>query len=92
MKFKELQQNMEAYEWLKGIAEDYQNGIDRIDAEGDYFKVQDVLYSARGDTQSLKINCHRPISHVYIREGLQEALNGIKAELNDLENELKEWL
>lgn len=92
MKFKELQQKMETYEWLKSIADDYQSSIDLIDAEEEYFKVSGIQYSARSDTRTMNINPHRPISYVYIREGLQEALDGIKTEISDLEKELNEWL
>ena len=56
--------------------------IDRIHAEKDYFRVEKIAYTARGDMQYLDLNCHRTIPSHYIAEGLQEALDGIELRQN----------
>ena len=64
--------------------------IDRIHAEKDYFRVEKIAYTARGDIQYLDLNCHRTIPGHYIADGLKEALAGIDEELKQLKAELEE--
>ena len=89
MKYDEIEQKVQSYRWLKSIAKDYREMIDRIHAEKDYFRVEKIAYTARGDMQYLDLNCHRTIPGHYIAEGLQEALAGIEDEIKQLEAEMK---
>ena len=89
MKYDEIEQKVQSYRWLKSIAKDYREMIDRIHAEKDYFRVEKIAYTARGNMQYLDLNCHRTIPSHYIAEGLQEALAGIEDEIKQLEAEMK---
>lgn len=89
MKYDEIEQLVQSYRWLKRIAKDYRKMIDRIHAERDYFKVEKIAYTARGDMQYLDFNCHRTIPSHYIAEGLQETLAGIEDEIKQIETEMK---
>jgi len=90
MKYVEIEQKVQSYRWLDGIAKEYRAMINRINAEQDYFKVEKIAYTARGDMQYLDLNCHRTIPGHYISDGLKEALTGIDEELKQLKAELKE--
>lgn len=90
MKYKEIEQKVQSYRWLESIAKEYREMIDRINAEQEYFRVEKIAYTARGDMQYLDLNCHRTIPSHYIAEGLQEALAGIEDEIKQLEAELEE--
>ena len=89
MKYDEIEQKVQSYRWLKSIAKDYREMIDRIHAEKDYFRVEKIAYTARGDMRYLDLNCHRTIPGHYIAEGLQEALAGIEDEIKQLEAVMK---
>ena len=90
MKYDEIEQKVQSYRWLESIAKEYREMIDRINAEQDYFTVEKIAYSARGDTQYLNLNCHRTIPGHYIADGLKEALTGIDEELKQLKAEMEE--
>ena len=89
MKYNEIEQKVQSYRWLKSIAKDYREMIDRIHAEKDYFRVEKIAYMARGDMQYFDLNGHRTIPSHYIAEGLQEVLAGIEDEIKQLEAEMK---
>ena len=89
MKYDEIEQKVQSYRWLKSIAKDYREMIDRIHAEKDYFRVEKIAYTARGDMQYLDLNCHRTIPGHYIADGLREALIGIDEEIKQLKVELE---
>lgn len=89
MKYDEIEQKVQSYRWLQGIAKEYREMIDRIHAEKEYFRVEKIAYTARGDMQYLDLNCHRTIPSHYIAEGLQEALAGIEDEIKQLAAEMK---
>ena len=89
MKYDEIEQKVQSYRWLKSIAKDYREMIDRIYAEKDYFRVEKIAYTARGDMQYLDLNCHRTIPGHYIADWLKEALAGIDEELKQLKAELE---
>jgi hypothetical protein len=89
MKYDEIEKKVQSYRWLEGIAKEYRAMIDRINAEQDYFRVEKIAYTARGDMQYLDLNCHRTIPGHYIADGLKEALIGIDEELKQLKAELE---
>ena len=89
MKYDEIEKKVQSYRWLEGIAKEYRAMIDRINAEKDYFRVEKIAYTARGDMQYLDLNCHRTIPGHYIADGLKEALIGIDEELKQLKAELE---
>ena len=89
MKYDEIEQKVQSYRWLQGIAKRYREMINRIYAEKEYFRVDKIAYTARSDTQYLDLNCHRTIPYHYIAEGLQEALAGIDEEIKQLKAELE---
>ena len=89
MKYDEIEKKVQSYRWLDGIAKDYREMIDRIQREQDYFRVEKIAYTARGDMQYLDLNCHRTIPWQYIADGLKEALTGIDEELKQLKAELE---
>ena len=89
MKYDEIEQKVQSYRWLEGIAKEYREMIDRIHAEKEYFRVEKIAYTARGDMQYLDLNCHRTIPYHYIAEGLKVALIGIDEEINKLKEELE---
>ena len=89
MKYDEIERKVQSYRWLEGIAKDYRSMIDRINSEKDYFKVEKIWYTARGDMQHLDLNCHRTIPGHYIADGLKEALIGIDEEIKQLKAELE---
>lgn len=90
MKYDEIEKKVQSYRWLEGIAKNYREMINRINTEQDYFTVEKIAYTARGDMQYLDLNCHRTIPGHYIAEGLKEALTGIDKELKQLKAELEE--
>ena len=70
-KFEELKHKVETYEMMKAVAEDYRKAIGMIDYEKDYFKVEDIIYSARSDSRKLKLSSYyAPIPYTVIRDGL----------------------
>jgi hypothetical protein len=89
MKYEEIENKVQSYRWLEGIAEEYRAMIDRINAEQEYFRVEKIAYTARGDMQYLDLNCHRTIPGHYIADGLKEALIGIDEEIKQLKAELE---
>lgn len=92
-KFEELKQKVETYEIMKGVACDYRKAIELIDHEKDYFKVDDIIYRARGDSRKLNLNSYyAPIPYTVIRDGLQSALDKLEAKMREMEKELKDWL
>jgi hypothetical protein len=90
MKYEEIEKKVQSCKWLEKIAKDYRAMIDRIDREQDYFKVEKIEYTARGDMQYLDLNCHRTIPGRYIADGLKEALIGIDADIKQIKAELEE--
>lgn len=89
MKYDEIEQKVQSYRWLEGIAKKYLEMICRIQAEKEYFRVESIAYTARGDIQHLDLNCHRTIPNHYIEEGLRDALVGINKEIKQLKAELE---
>ena len=89
MKYEEIEQKVQSYRWLEGIAKEYREMIDIIQREQDYFRVEKIAYTARGDMQYLDLNYHRTIPGHYIADGLKEALTGIDEELKQLKEELE---
>jgi hypothetical protein len=89
MKYDEIEKKVQSYRWLESIAKEYRAMIDLIQREQDYFKVEKIAYTARGDMQYLDLNCHRTIPWHYIAAGLKEALTGIAKELKQLKAELE---
>ena len=89
MKYDEIEKKVQSYRWLEEIAKDYRAMINRINAEKDYFRVEKIAYTARGDMQYLDLNCHRTIPWHYIADGLKEALIGIDEEIKQLKAELE---
>ena len=92
-KFEELKHKVETYEMMKAVANDYRNVIELIDRERDYFRVEEIIYSARGDSRKLHLNpYYAPIPYTVIRDGLQAALKKLEAEMSEMEKKLKDWL
>jgi DNA-binding MarR family transcriptional regulator len=89
MKYDEIEKKVQSYRWLEGIAKEYREMIDRIHSEQDYFRVEKIAYTARGDMKYLDLNCLRTIPVRYIADGLKEALTGIDEELRQLKAELE---
>jgi hypothetical protein len=90
MKYDEIKQKVESYRWLESIAKEYREMIDLIQREQEYFRVEKIAYTARGDMQYFDLNCHRTIPGRYIADGLKAALIGIDEELKQLKEELEE--
>ena len=88
MKYKEIELKVQSYRWLESIAKEYREMIDRINSEQEYFRVEKIAYTARGDMQYLDLNCHRTIPAHYIADGLKEALIGIDGEIKQIKEEL----
>lgn len=82
----ELEDIIRTYHWLKEIAESYKNSIELMDKEKDYFDVYAIIYSARSDPRKMEINPHRTIPVKYLRDGLQEALDGVLKEIEEMES------
>ena len=74
--------------WLQDIAKDYREQIDLMEREGDSFVIYAILYSARDDGRSMKINPHRPIDPRFILDGLRDALHAVENEIADLKEKL----
>ena len=92
-KFEELKFKVETYELMKQVADEYRKAIQLIDREKEYFKVEGITYSARGDSRELPINpYYAPIPYTVIRDGLQAALTKLEGEMSEMEKELKEWI
>ena len=92
-KFEELKHKVETYEMMKAVAADYRKAIGLIDYEKEHFLVDDIIYSARGDSRKLNLNSYyAPIPYTVIRDGLQSALDKLEAEMREMEKELKDWL
>ena len=89
MKYDEIEEKVQSYRWLEGIAKEYRGMIDRIHSEQDYFRVEKIAYTARGDMKYLDLNRFRTIPAHYIADGLKEALTGIDEELRQLKAELE---
>ena len=92
-KFEELKFKVETYEMMKAVADEYRKAIQLIDREKEYFKVEGITYSARGDSRELPLNpYYAPIPYTVIRDGLQVALTKLEGEMSEMEKELKEWI
>ena len=92
-KFEELKFKVETYELMKQVADEYRKDIQLIDREKEYFKVEGITYSARGDSRQLPLNhIYAPIPYTVIRDGLQAALTKLEGEMSEMEKELKEWI
>lgn len=92
-KFEELKHQVETYEMMKQVADDYRKAIELIDREKDYFQVESITYHARGDSRQMSFNpYYAPIPHTVIRNGLHLALTKLEAEMSEMEKELKEWI
>ena len=92
-KFEELKFKVETYELMKQVADEYRKDIQLIDREKEYFKVEGITYSARGDSRELPLNpYYAPIPYTVIRDGLQAALTKLEGEMSEMEKELKEWI
>ncbi len=92
-KFEELKHKVETYETMKQVADEYRKAIQLIDREKEYFKVESITYSARGDSRQLPLNhIYAPIPYTVIRNGLQAALTKMEGEMSEMEKELKEWI
>ena len=92
-KFEELKHKVETYELMKQVADEYRKDIQLIDREKEYFKVEGITYSARGDSRELPLNpFYAPIPYTVIRDGLQAALTNLEGEMSEMEKELKEWI
>ena len=92
-KFEELKSKVETYEMMKQVADEYRKAIQLIDREKEYFKVEGITYSARGDSRQLPLNhIYAPIPYTVIRDGLQAALTKMEAQMLEMEKELKEWI
>ena len=89
-KIDELENLIRHCRWLKSIAKDYENILEIIDREKDYFTIRGFSYSARGSVREFALNCHRSIPYTYIRDGIQSALDGIISELKECDNKIKE--
>jgi len=90
MKYDEIEKKVQSYRWLEGIAKEYRAMIDHINVEKEYFRVEKIAYTARGDMQYFDLNSHRTIPGHYIADGLKEALIGIDEEIKQIKKELKE--
>ena len=92
-KFEELKFKVETYELMKQVADEYRKDIQLIDREKEYFKVEGITYSARGDSRELPLNpYYAPIPYTVIRDGLQAAMTNLEGEMSEMEKELKEWI
>lgn len=92
-KFEKLKLKVETYEIMKAVVNDYRKAIELIDYEKDHFKVDEIIYRARGDSRKLNLNSYyAPIPYTVIRDGLQAALDKLEAEMSEMEKELKDWL
>ena len=88
-----MKHKVETYEMMKAVANDYRKAIELIDYEKDYFRVEEIIYSARSDSRKLNLNSYyAPIPYTVIRDGLQSALEKLEAEMSEMEKELKDWL
>ena len=75
--------------WLQMIAKEYRTFIDRIRQEGEYFVVQGIGYTARGDGKVFYLNSHRPIKTSFILEGMLDALRSVEEEIKEIKTSLK---
>ena len=89
MKYDEIEKKVQSYRWLEEISKNYRAMINRINAELDYFRVEKIAYTARGDMRYFDLNCHRTIPAHYIADGLKETLTSIDEELKQLKAELE---
>lgn len=92
-KFEELKDKMESYEIMQRIANEYRSMIELIDSEKDYFRVDEMSYRARSDTQKFEFNSsYAPLPPTMIRDALQSALDKLEVKILAYKEDLKEWL
>lgn len=89
MKYNEIENKVLSYRWLESISKEYREMLDHISSEQEYFRVEKIVYTARGDMQYFNLNCHHTISGHYIADGLKEALIGVDEEIKQLKTELE---
>ena len=75
--------------WLEKIQEDYRILFDRIEREKEYFIVQALHFTARGDGEVVNFNPHRTIPYTYIRDGLWEVIVTLNKEIAELVAEIE---
>ena len=85
-----LERKFERYKWLNGIAKMYQEHIELIEREKDYYTVYQISFSARGETTNFLLNPHRSINPKYILAGLRDALKRVNIEIAECEKHLFE--
>ena len=84
-----MQEKLAHYRWLERIKSEYEEMINLIDREEDYFTIQSFTYTARGDAQTFPVNSHRSIPYTYIRDGLAAELATIEQEIEDCKKEIE---
>ena len=90
MKASELQDKIRHYHWLKGLAEDYDNQLFRLQREGKAVKVDYIGFTCRSDrSERISFNCHRTISPVPFIKAIEKCLKDIKAEMVALRDEIE---
>lgn len=90
MTINEIQGIISHYEWLCEIRASYKEHIELIRRERDYYTVDGIIYSARGDTRTLNINSHKSISPDIIQTGLADAVSKLDAEIREYAEKLKQ--
>ena len=90
MKASELQDKIRHYHWLKGLAEDYDNQLFRLQREGKAVTVDYIGFTCRSEkTEVLRFNSHRTISPAPFIKAIEKCLKDIKAEMVALRDEIE---
>lgn len=90
MKSEEYIDAVNHLRWLEGIAKQYTEHLQLIEHEADYYTVQAIHYTARGDGRVFNVNSHRSIPTSFIYDGLLAALSAVNEEIKHTREQLKE--
>lgn len=88
MKSQEYMEKVRHLDWLRGIAETYEQDLRHIEKMGKEFVVSAIHYNYHGPA-TMTLNNHRSIDPAFLFYGLENALSKIKDEITTIENELK---
>lgn len=89
MKSHEYIEKVRHLKLLEDIEQIYAGYLQRIEKEKEYFTVQSIGFTARGDGERMQINSHHPIPAKYIYDGLVAARIVVNQEIQELRKEIK---
>ena len=89
MTIKEVENLAHHLRWIKDIIDRYEYLLTVMEKEKDCFQLYGITYAARREPQYYDLNSNFPIPLTYIKDGLEEALQNAKKDLQSTVEKLK---